>query len=125
MSPGGGDRRGCVEAARLAARAMPASASSPPRRSGSRGSATRWPSASRAAGGCWRSARPPPTGSDVRHVAVEFVHPVIVGKRALPALGARTPAEVALLARPDDIVIAFGGGSEVEAAVRDATAPAA
>ena len=25
--------------------------------------------------------------SDVRHVAVEFVHPVIVGKRALPALG--------------------------------------
>ena len=27
--------------------------------------------------------------SDARHVAVEFVHPVIVGKRALPALGAR------------------------------------
>ena len=26
--------------------------------------------------------------SDARHVAVEFVHPVIVGKRALPALGA-------------------------------------
>ena len=25
--------------------------------------------------------------SDVRHVTVEFVHPVIVGKRALPALG--------------------------------------
>ncbi len=25
--------------------------------------------------------------SDVRHVAVEFVHPVIVGKRALPAIG--------------------------------------
>ena len=25
--------------------------------------------------------------SDARHVAVEFVHPVIVGKRALPALG--------------------------------------
>ena len=24
--------------------------------------------------------------SDARHVAVEFVHPVIVGKRALPAL---------------------------------------
>ena len=28
-----------------------------------------------------------PTARDVRHVAVEFVHPVIVGKRALPALG--------------------------------------
>ena len=28
-----------------------------------------------------------PARSDVRHVAVEFVHPVIVGKRALPALG--------------------------------------
>jgi hydrogenase nickel incorporation protein HypB len=28
-----------------------------------------------------------PARSDARHVAVEFVHPVIVGKRALPALG--------------------------------------
>ncbi len=27
--------------------------------------------------------------TDVAHVEVEFVHPVIVGKRALPALGAR------------------------------------
>ncbi|MDO8210312.1 SIS domain-containing protein [Conexibacter sp. CPCC 206217] len=67
--------------------------------------------------------------SDARHVAVEFVHPVIVGKRALPAL-ALSPAEVALLARADDIAIAFGGGAAgapskrsgaaVEAAVRDA-----
>jgi D-sedoheptulose 7-phosphate isomerase len=45
--------------------------------------------------------------SDARHVAVEFVHPVIVGKRALPAL-ALTPRELALLAGPDDMVIAFG-----------------
>ena len=60
--------------------------SSRPRRRGSRGCATRWPSASPAAGGCWRSARRPPARSDARHVAVEFVHPVIVGKRALPAL---------------------------------------
>jgi D-sedoheptulose 7-phosphate isomerase len=45
--------------------------------------------------------------SDARHVAVEFVHPVIVGKRALPAL-AVTPRELALLAEPDDMVIAFG-----------------
>ena len=29
----------------------------------------------------------PQARSDVRHVAVEFVHPVIVGKRALPAIG--------------------------------------
>ena len=34
-------------------------------------------------------ARGSPTArSDARHVAVEFVHPVIVGKRALPAIGA-------------------------------------
>ena len=45
--------------------------------------------------------------SDARHVAVEFVHPVIVGKRALPAI-AVTPAQLALLAEPDDMVIAFG-----------------
>jgi D-sedoheptulose 7-phosphate isomerase len=54
--------------------------------------------------------------SDVRHVAVEFVHPVIVGKRALPALGVE-PEEVALLAAPDDVAIAFGAGPRVEAAV--------
>jgi D-sedoheptulose 7-phosphate isomerase len=54
--------------------------------------------------------------SDVRHVAVEFVHPVIVGKRALPALGI-APDEVALLAAPRDIAIAFGAGPEIEAAV--------
>jgi D-sedoheptulose 7-phosphate isomerase len=56
----------------------------------------------------------PAARSDVRHVAVEFVHPVIVGKRALPALGlvgesAPIAAELALVAEPDDIVIAFGG----------------
>jgi D-sedoheptulose 7-phosphate isomerase len=45
--------------------------------------------------------------SDAHHVAVEFVHPVIVGKRALPAL-AVAPEDVALLAGPRDIVLAFG-----------------
>jgi D-sedoheptulose 7-phosphate isomerase len=55
----------------------------------------------------------PPARSDVRHVAVEFVHPVIVGKRALPALGltgesSRVSQELALAASPQDIVIAFG-----------------
>jgi D-sedoheptulose 7-phosphate isomerase len=54
--------------------------------------------------------------SDVRHVAVEFVHPVIVGKRALPALGIE-PGEVALLTRPQDIAIAFGAGPAIAEAV--------
>ncbi|HEX6025052.1 MAG TPA: SIS domain-containing protein, partial [Solirubrobacter sp.] len=44
--------------------------------------------------------------SDARHIAVEFVHPVIVGKRALPALAVE-PEQLALLAGPDDMVIAF------------------
>jgi D-sedoheptulose 7-phosphate isomerase len=50
----------------------------------------------------------PQARSDVRHVAVEFVHPVIVGKRALPAIGLIEPDELALLAEPADIVMAFG-----------------
>jgi D-sedoheptulose 7-phosphate isomerase len=55
--------------------------------------------------------------SDVRHVTVEFVHPVIVGKRALPALGltgdgAPLPRELALIAGADDIVMAFGEPGE-------------
>jgi D-sedoheptulose 7-phosphate isomerase len=54
-----------------------------------------------------------PARSDVRHVAVEFVHPVIVGKRALPAIGLTAEggalgAQVDLLAEADDIAIAFG-----------------
>jgi D-sedoheptulose 7-phosphate isomerase len=48
----------------------------------------------------------PAARSDVHHVAVEFVHPVIVGKRALPAL-ALWPRDVALLAEPEDMIIAF------------------
>jgi D-sedoheptulose 7-phosphate isomerase len=54
-----------------------------------------------------------PARSDARHVAVEFVHPVIVGKRALPALGLTGESgpvvrELDLVAEPGDIVIAFG-----------------
>ena len=48
----------------------------------------------------------PQTRSDAHHVAVEFVHPVIVGKRALPAL-AVSPDELELQTRPDDAVISF------------------
>jgi D-sedoheptulose 7-phosphate isomerase len=55
--------------------------------------------------------------SDVRHVSVEFVHPVIVGKRALPALGVAC-SDVGLLARRGDIAMAFGSGRVVEDAVR-------
>lgn len=47
--------------------------------------------------------------SDVRHVAVEFVHPVIVGKRALPALGLDEET-LDLVAEADDIVLRFDGG---------------
>jgi D-sedoheptulose 7-phosphate isomerase len=54
----------------------------------------------------------PAARSDVRHMAVEFVHPVIVGKRALPALGlaaegGSVAAQVELLAEPGDMLIAF------------------
>jgi D-sedoheptulose 7-phosphate isomerase len=56
--------------------------------------------------------RSPSARSDARHVAVEFVHPVIVGKRALPALalageGGPLPDQLALVAEPDDIVIGY------------------
>ena len=58
----------------------------------------------------------PQARSDVRHVAVEFVHPVIVGKRALPAIGLSTEGgplerQVELIAQPDDIAIAFDAGA--------------
>lgn len=45
--------------------------------------------------------------SDAYHVSVEFVHPVIVGKRALPALAlTEDPASrLALLAGPDDMAL--------------------
>ena len=55
----------------------------------------------------------PAARSDARHVAVEFVHPVIVGKRALPAIGLAGEGgplaeQAALIAEPDDIAIGFG-----------------
>jgi D-sedoheptulose 7-phosphate isomerase len=68
----------------------------------------------------------PAARSDTRHVAVEFVHPVIVGKRALPALGlAGEGGELAhqadLIARPDDIAIAFGADEDGGEAARALT----
>ena len=49
--------------------------------------------------------------TDAAHVAVEFMHPVIVGKRALPALALRDDAtgaaQLERIARPDDIALAI------------------
>jgi D-sedoheptulose 7-phosphate isomerase len=55
----------------------------------------------------------PAARSDARHVAVEFVHPVIVGKRALPALalcaeGGPIAVQAELLVGAHDIVVCFG-----------------
>jgi D-sedoheptulose 7-phosphate isomerase len=41
--------------------------------------------------------------TDAAHIAVEFMHPVIVGKRALPALA--PPNDVFALMRPGDIAV--------------------
>lgn len=52
--------------------------------------------------------------TDAAHVAVEFMHPVIVGKRALPALAPTNDASgastLARLARPGDIALAISHG---------------
>jgi D-sedoheptulose 7-phosphate isomerase len=54
--------------------------------------------------------------SDAQHVSVEFIHPVIVGKRALPAcdLSAMLDAPAESLVRPEDMVMGFGppGGDD-------------
>jgi D-sedoheptulose 7-phosphate isomerase len=60
--------------------------------------------------------------TDAQHVSVEFVHPVIVGKRALPALDLSMAFQPWLRAilRPEDIVMGFGppeGDPEVVAAL--------
>jgi hydrogenase maturation factor len=50
-----------------------------------------------------------------RHVAVEFVHPVIVGKRALPAVhveGADVSGSLRLLSRPGDVLLAVSSASD-------------
>jgi D-sedoheptulose 7-phosphate isomerase len=64
----------------------------------------------------------PADRSDARHVAVEFVHPVIVGKSALPALGLAGEGgdiapQVLLEAEAEDIAMAFGGEPDILAAI--------
>jgi D-sedoheptulose 7-phosphate isomerase len=67
--------------------------------------------------------RSPAARSDARHVAVEFVHPVIVGKRALPAIGiagegGELGAQADLICAPDDIALAFGAEEDGGEAAR-------
>ena len=67
----------------------------------------------------------PVARSDARHVAVEFVHPVIVGKRALPAIGlagegGELEPQLAALAEPDDIVVAYAATEDDRAQARAA-----
>jgi len=53
-----------------------------------------------------------------RHVAVEFVHPVIVGTRALPAMsvdGAEAEESLRILARPGDILLVTSTADDLKA----------
>ena len=61
--------------------------------------------------------------TDAQHVSVEFVHPVIVGKRALPALdvGPDFEARLPVILRPEDMVMGFSfpaGDTAVERALQ-------
>jgi len=76
--------------------------------------------------------------TDAQHVSVEFVHPVIVGKRALPALALTNDSatlsttvnsegifvrQIRVLARPQDIALGFspdGNCMNVVAALQEA-----
>ncbi len=66
-----------------------------------------------------------PYATDAQHVSVEFVHPVIVGKRALPALDLSMLFQPWLrsIVRPEDIVMGFGppeGDADVSATLQEA-----
>src|ERR1700734_234581 len=66
-----------------------------------------------------------PYATDAQHVSVEFVHPVIVGKHALPALDLSVLFRPWLetLLHPEDIVMGFGppeGDPEVWATLQEA-----
>src|SRR5215471_12565944 len=100
--------------------------------------------ASRIAEACWAMARRFHQGgrllafgngawaTDAQHVSVEFVHPVIVGKRALPALALTNDSaalsgfmsagiadmpfsrQLRILARPQDIAMGFSPDGHCE-----------
>jgi len=68
-----------------------------------------------------------PYATDAQHVSVEFVHPVIVGKRALPALDISIAFRPWLetILHPEDIVMGFGppgGDDEIRSALQSAQA---
>jgi hypothetical protein len=53
--------------------------------------------------------------SHARHIAVEFVHPVIVGTKALPAVsmdGTGAEKALRLLARPGDLLVVVSGSDD-------------
>jgi D-sedoheptulose 7-phosphate isomerase len=58
--------------------------------------------------------------TDAQHVSVEFVHPVIVGKRALPALdlGPEFETRLPVVLRPEDMVMGFAFPERDEAVER-------
>ncbi len=58
--------------------------------------------------------------TDAQHVSVEFVHPVIVGKRALPALdlGPGFETRLPVILRPEDMVMGFAFPGRDEAVER-------
>jgi D-sedoheptulose 7-phosphate isomerase len=63
--------------------------------------------------------------SDAQHIAVEFVHPVLVGKRALPALDLSSAYRdwVPAVVRSEDVVIGFGppaGDTGIDLVIRGA-----
>ncbi len=63
--------------------------------------------------------------TDAEHVSVEFVHPVIVGKRALPALvvGPEFEKRLPVIVRPEDMVMGFSfpsGDEMVERSLQNA-----
>jgi D-sedoheptulose 7-phosphate isomerase len=68
-----------------------------------------------------------PYATDAQHVSVEFVHPVIVGKRALPAidLSLLFAPWLKTMLRPEDMVMGFGppeGDTEIEHVLNHAAA---
>jgi D-sedoheptulose 7-phosphate isomerase len=67
-----------------------------------------------------------PYATDAQHVSVEFVHPIIVGKRALPALDLSIlpGAWLEAILHPDDIVMGFAppeGDKEIDEALNMAS----